>query len=552
MNVFAINSGKVCSINPSITPNNHLTQACDAVDSLQDRLCIKNSPIGPPLFEESLKSVPVSPFVDSKPPSVKRVRPKKKNPERPGRKPKLKSLTNLINPSPVKSSSFDEIAKDATVSSKRKRERSSKMHMNISNKRSAKEIHNINIEKVQNRKSTKSMEATKQQRLDENVLDRLRRERQDQIFRHARQCARAIRKGDAPPSSLPPTPDALRCHVEPLRSIRPYRICDECQISKSSSQFLSFGTDNEFEAWCLHCLTDTNDAIDENRWCYLGRHNSLRSDCIRNECEYSSCNACENAKESGKQNVDQIPELISVDLQAPAISSNDWKLVGDFYNSLDQLERTTCDICNEIGFDMKIQIWDSQNECGRCRTDRKKHSDMPPLFGATNDMDPGAVPSHLPSLSIAEELLIAWAHVLMDYRRIKGCQYKYSGHVVNFMQNTAKIINRLPSLPSELQILVLKPSSSSIKDSAVHKEFDRTFRVRRQNVEIWLKFLIDSHPDYSGLSIDADRLSQLPDNDTIFHQLSTIEDPENNQETNDIPQDVPGMFLVFQPCPSGN
>lgn len=119
-------------------------------------------------------------------------------------------------------------------------------------------------------------------------------------------------------------------------------------------------------------------------------------------------------------------------------------------------------------------------------------------------------------------MLIARAHVHMDFRRIKGCQYKYSGHVVNFMQNTAKIINRLPSLPKKLQVIILKPSSSSVNDSVVHREFAKTFRVQRKNVEMWLEFLVDNHPDYKDVVIDEECLSQLPCDETVLDAFSTV------------------------------
>jgi hypothetical protein len=153
-------------------------------------------------------------------------------------------------------------------------------------------------------------------------------------------------------------------------------------------------------------------------------------------------------------------------------------------------------------------------------------------FGCT--LDPLLIPSHLPSLFIAEELLIARAHVLMDLRRVKGCQYKYSGHVVNFMQNTAKIIHRLPSLSSELQMLVLKPSSSSIKESNVSLSFRETFRVRRKNVETWLEFLIQNHSLNKIIRINFEKLEQLPEDDSIWDQLSTADDPLQKDKTNQI------------------
>lgn len=148
-------------------------------------------------------------------------------------------------------------------------------------------------------------------------------------------------------------------------------------------------------------------------------------------------------------------------------------------------------------------------------------------------MDPGEVPSYLPCLSIAEEMLIARAHVHMDFRRVKGCQYKYSGHVVNFMQNTAKIINRLPSLPKELQVVILKPAASSVNDSAVYREFTKKFRVQRKNVEMWLDYLVTHHPDYKDVVIDQERLSQLPGNDTIIDSFNTVPHDEDTRDKQD-------------------
>lgn len=52
-------------------------------------------------------------------------------------------------------------------------------------------------------------------------------------------------------------------------------------------------------------------------------------------------------------------------------------------------------------------------------------------FSKDNDMDIGAVPSHIPHLSIGEEMLIARADVHMDFQHVKGCQYKYSGQSIS-------------------------------------------------------------------------------------------------------------------------
>jgi hypothetical protein len=126
---------------------------------------------------------------------------------------------------------------------------------------------------------------------------------------------------------------------------------------------------------------------------------------------------------------------------------------------------------------MKLQLFENTLECVKCRVDRKsiaKEVEYVFLCDEANDMNSEIVPSHLPSLIIVEKLCVIRAHVLMSYRRVRGCQYKYSRHVVNFMQNTIKIVNRLSSLSFELQMLILRSSSKSTRQSVMHRvyEFD--------------------------------------------------------------------------------
>jgi hypothetical protein len=81
-------------------------------------------------------------------------------------------------------------------------------------------------------------------------------------------------------------------------------------------------------------------------------------------------------------------------------------------------------------------------------------------MSAANNMDPGAVPDHLPELSQLEEMIIARSHVQMVVFRYRGHQYHYSGHCVSFMQNTVKTVNILPNLPAELDIVLIRPSNT--------------------------------------------------------------------------------------------
>jgi hypothetical protein len=54
------------------------------------------------------------------------------------------------------------------------------------------------------------------------------------------------------------------------------------------------------------------------------------------------------------------------------------------------------------------------------------------LFGKGNELDPGPVPSFLPTLTVVEELLIARIYIHLQVVRIRGQQYRYTGHITCF------------------------------------------------------------------------------------------------------------------------
>jgi hypothetical protein len=68
-----------------------------------------------------------------------------------------------------------------------------------------------------------------------------------------------------------------------------------------------------------------------------------------------------------------------------------------------------------------------------------------------------------------EEMIIAHSHVQMLVHRYRGHQYHYSGHCVSFMQNNVKTVDMLPNLPSELDILVLRPSDQVMESNARYR-----------------------------------------------------------------------------------
>ena len=136
-------------------------------------------------------------------------------------------------------------------------------------------------------------------------------------------------------------------------------------------------------------------------------------------------------------------------LQEPAISEEHWAHLSSFYEYLDQIKMEECTECNEKWFDMEVVEW----MCKWCR----QASGAPPLYTDANNLDVGLVPDHLPELTQIEELLIARVHVHLQVWQVKGQQYKYRSHVVDFMQNTPKIYHKLPLLPRDLDVSGSRP-----------------------------------------------------------------------------------------------
>jgi hypothetical protein len=60
--------------------------------------------------------------------------------------------------------------------------------------------------------------------------------------------------------------------------------------------------------------------------------------------------------------------------------------------------------------------------------------------------------------------------------------------VVHFLRDVGKVYSELPLLPSDLDIVILRPRGSEGVEQ-MSRQFRRRFRVRRAAVEAWLKFL---------------------------------------------------------------
>jgi hypothetical protein len=143
-----------------------------------------------------------------------------------------------------------------------------------------------------------------------------------------------------------------------------------------------------------------------------------------------------------------------------------------------------------------------------------------------NCMNPGELPAHLPVLTQIEEMIIARSHVQMLLHRYRGHQYHYTGHCVSFMQNTIKTVNMLPNLPSELDIIILRPANNVIETDARYRQQFRTdFRVCKSAIIPWLRFLQAHHPDYCHVIISSARLDVLPEDADVSASFTAVIEP---------------------------
>jgi hypothetical protein len=252
-------------------------------------------------------------------------------------------------------------------------------------------------------------------------------------------------------------------------------------------------------------------------------------------------------------------------LDQPALAGIDMEYITKFYTELGKVKMDTCNTCNRCWFDLRV----SNNECDVCRKDRINSDCIPdwvPLYGAANDMDAGSMPLELPALTRTEEMLIARVHVFMEVRQYRGVQYKYRGHVCHFAVNSGRVFSRLPVLPEELDILILKPPPVPGEDEeAINRQFRKDWKVRRQVVMQWLRYLKDYHPGYADVVIDDEVVSSLPIDGYVDHllptvledaplpeypQFSTVSPPSAQPTASHRPLYTPTTPLSGQPSPS--
>lgn len=123
-----------------------------------------------------------------------------------------------------------------------------------------------------------------------------------------------------------------------------------------------------------------------------------------------------------------------------------------FRAKLDKLSSLhRCSICNESYPGMKTKIVNSITSCFRCSLSKSNYR-----FCLSNNMDPGPQPKVLSTLTYIEEMLTAHVNPILQVTHAHGGQYKYNGHTISFPQDITAIVNYLPHIISEINILILK------------------------------------------------------------------------------------------------
>ncbi|KAJ7302069.1 hypothetical protein DFH08DRAFT_723543 [Mycena albidolilacea] len=181
----------------------------------------------------------------------------------------------------------------------------------------------------------------------------------------------------------------------------------------------------------------------------------------------------------------------------------------------------TCNSCNERWFDLDVK----DGKCDKCRKKLKFH--------ASNQMDPGPA-ANLPNLTQIEEMIISPVHALVSLYQVRGGQFKYSGHCCNFACDTAVFHhNKLLLLPEECDVIIMRRTGLN---PATDEEVYQDFRVRRLVVEQWLKYLKAHHPTFRSrrVTIDWERLSQLPLDSSVHGHLRTVETQNLSEPNQDL------------------
>jgi len=132
---------------------------------------------------------------------------------------------------------------------------------------------------------------------------------------------------------------------------------------------------------------------------------------------------------------------------------------------------------------------------------------------------------------------------MMQAWLVKGGQSKYTGHCCSFPNENEKIVERVPTLPEDLDIMIVHAKNTTNNGNQHLLATNTSFHVKHERLTDNLGVLARFHPWFRAHGrIDWDSLNSLPEDGTIFHQLRNIQqtevDPANDHlGPNDLNED---------------
>ncbi len=105
---------------------------------------------------------------------------------------------------------------------------------------------------------------------------------------------------------------------------------------------------------------------------------------------------------------------------------------------------------------------------------------------------------------------------MMQAWLVKGGQSKYTGHCCSFMKDVRNIVEKVPTLPEDLDIAVVHAKTTDNPLLASNE----SFQVKRERLTDNLRVLARFHPWFRAPGrIDWNSLNSLPENGSVFDRL---------------------------------
>lgn len=113
---------------------------------------------------------------------------------------------------------------------------------------------------------------------------------------------------------------------------------------------------------------------------------------------------------------------------------------------------------------------------------------------------------------------------MMQVWLVKGGQSKYTGHCCSFINNVTKIVQKVPTLPEDLDIAIVHTKNTTDVTNQPLLASNTSFHVKRERLTENLRVLARFHPWFQVPGrIDWNSLNELPEDETIFPRLRSIQ-----------------------------